>query len=174
MIKKVAASLEEGKLVYGITKAVLMFSSILLAFAILTDIGIWVMVLMGNFTMAAYMMEALIFANLICALVSMFSIYLLIKDNKQKKEIAVWLEDAVIINHAVLKRNFQSSGNPNRIEVKFSYNGAEYSFCSEEGTRIKGYSKFYIWYCKRVNGKAKILYSPTYNKVMLLKVKYAL
>ena len=94
-----------------------------------------------------------------------FSAYHLIKQNKLKKKVDLWSKDAVELS-ASMKSQSSNVGmllSKPTIIVEFSYQGKRY-----EKEIFNGKKKFMI-VNQYINKKVKILYSPTYDEVLILK-----
>lgn len=98
-------------------------------------------------------------------------IYVKVKNDKIKKKIIMWLYDAVELKAYCKKVDENRLGiQPKavKIQVKFEYNNKTYS--RESTAKIFGGQQGYLSiYKKYVNKKIRILYSPKYDEVMILK-----
>lgn len=98
-------------------------------------------------------------------------IYYFIQDKMIKKEVSLWLQDASIVQATSeevdsFRAGFQPIGV--KIRVRFDINGIAYA--RESTTKVFGgkigYSNAFKKYTNR---KIKIMYSPKYDEVMILK-----
>lgn len=97
---------------------------------------------------------------------------LIVKNEKQRKEVILWLEDAQLIN-AVSKTIAIQEGtiisHKVKIAIDFEYNGIEHSCVSrghQIGDREIGYHSLWEKYKDK---ELLILYSPKFDEVMVLK-----
>ena len=100
--------------------------------------------------------------------------FLVVRDKKLKKEVKLYLENAVLLeartedigNMSVYRRFYDGT----KIRVSFRYNGKvitkESGNPKKAGRINNGYDKVF-W--KYINRTINILYSPQYGQVMLLK-----
>lgn len=98
----------------------------------------------------------------------------ILKNEKKRKEVFMWLEDAIEINAFSKKIGskyqlaiFEGA----KIQVEFDIDGIHYiresdSKCYKNKNFEGGY--YYIW-SKYADRQIKILYSPKYDEVMILK-----
>ena len=100
------------------------------------------------------------------------------RNEKYRKEIELWLSDAVELTAyvheiGVMQSELLSANNLYKIRVDFEYNGQRYKFESR-GKQLGGTKASYgfhnVWK-DYINRKANILYSPNYHEVIVLKNK---
>lgn len=118
-----------------------------------------------------------IFAILGCLFISVFPTsilgLLIYKNEKNKKEIELWLNDAVELTAYVRQLGVIQSGLAGlyKIQVEFEYEGQHYKYESR-GKQLSA-SKFTYGYHNvwkdYVDRNIDILYSPRYKEVVLLK-----
>lgn len=100
-------------------------------------------------------------------------IYIKIKNDRIKKKINLWKEDAVELSAYVEQIDEYRIGiRPKavKIRVRFRFGGRRY--LRESTAKIVGGRKGYLdCYKKYVNRKVQILYSPKYDEVLILKSK---
>lgn len=113
-------------------------------------------------------------------LIILWIVYLLFykKQNKQSKEVKLWLQDAVEINAVTSQAEVYKSVamltpiTLYKLQVDFDYNGQHYSVQSKNEYKIKfdspptGFHKIWERY---INKNVKIMYSPKYDEVMLVR-----
>lgn len=100
------------------------------------------------------------------------------KQNKQSKEVKLWLQDAVEINAVTSQAGENKSVamltpiTLYKLQVDFDYNGRHYTYFSKNEYKIKfdspptGFHKIWERY---INKNVKIMYSPKYDEVMLVR-----
>ncbi len=166
-IDEVSASLEQGVLLYGIRKFIIWFGffwSFLLPLVTIVTISL------GYMSLDADTIFAIIAVNCFNGGLHILYVYLIVKDKVLKNKVTQWIQDAVIVDATLCRiKEYRVLKNPYRIIVRFKFNGREYAFISEQGNCVTGFNNYYVKYCFKHNGQAKVLYSPTYNQVMLLK-----
>lgn len=99
------------------------------------------------------------------------SIFCLVKDNKAKRRIAIWLEDAVELKAHSQKINERRLGiqlKATKIQVNFTLNNDCYIVESTYKV-FGGYEGCVGCFNKYANRDVNILYSAKYNEVMILK-----
>lgn len=102
---------------------------------------------------------------------------LLHRNEKIRKEVEKWIEDAIMAD-AYIKSIDKRAGviiSLIKFQVDFDIDGIHYTRTSEEEKQIlfsfkstKGYFPYMSSY---IDKKVKILYSPKYDQVMILKLK---
>ena len=99
-----------------------------------------------------------------------FFAYLVMRNEKARKEIYLWLDDAVELKAYSKKTGeYQPkafSGYVYKIKIEFKYNGKRYSYFSRN--RNDGYSDYWLYF---LDQQVDILYSPKYEEVMILRPK---
>ncbi len=98
---------------------------------------------------------------------------LLIKNEKRRKEVQLWLEDAIIVKAQSKNADclYQFGVSCPKIQVDFTIDGVQYNRQSKSiGTKTnkQGYHHFWSKYADR---EITIAYSPKYDEVMVLKDK---
>ena len=105
----------------------------------------------------------------LCVLCLITGISISVPVEQNKKKIALWLKDAVILGARSKSLGTQlvygSIITATAIEVKFYYNGKMYKRRSER----KGKLLYLFLFNKYADKGILIAYSPKYDKVMLLK-----
>ena len=163
---KIQSSLSYGKVFYGKSEYVLYIFLFLLIMAPMTTIGIIILVLLGEMQFTHEVMNSIIFLNCFWALVFGVILWRIIHNNKLKKKIELWLEDAVFINASAKRLDLMGvTYKPYQIEVSFTFKGVKYKYISRAGNWVVGYYKFFNEPAKDL----KILYSPKYEEVLILK-----
>ncbi len=98
------------------------------------------------------------------------------RNEKYRKEIELWLTDAVELTAqvheiGVIQSELLSANNLYKIRVDFEYNGQNYKIESQ-GKQLGGTKSSYgyhnVWK-DYINRKVDILYSPKYHEVIVLK-----
>lgn len=96
---------------------------------------------------------------------------------RHKRLIAKWVEDAVEVEASlseIVPVNITPSRTRNDIafQIQFTYNGKQIVLttnANDKQSSVKGMFKMYMPLRSIVSDKLKVLYSPTYNKVMFYK-----
>lgn len=148
--------------------AVMPISSIVYLFLVLLNIEI-----VDNETILV-----LICSSTVCILIILGVLFVLHKNCKLKKKIAMWLEDAVELTaQTITLDTFRTLGHPvaeTKLQVKFNYYGINKVQSSFDETKKdhwykrNGYFKILSKYSNRT---IKIMYSPKYDQVLILKNK---
>lgn len=106
--------------------------------------------------------------------VSLLSVmlFILVKNNKLVNNIKLWLQDAVELEAYSKKigevRSGMFSSLSTKIQVRFSVDGKVYK--RESSAKITGIPQGYTsWFNKYADREVKILYSPKYEEVLILK-----
>jgi hypothetical protein len=125
------------------------------------------LICLGELECDASMILGMVFVTMFSILLFTATITAYIKNKKHKKLINLWLKDAVKLQASAHRLDLK---NPylykkNQIEVTFEFNGKLYGKQSFPGNSIIGYTKDFLRYC---TGKFEILYSKTYDEVILL------
>ncbi len=98
-------------------------------------------------------------------------IFVLIKDKKIVETVKPWLDDAVEIESFSKKVGEIRLGiqpKSTKIQVKFTWQGTHY--IRESTVKLFGGQEGYAgWFNKYADRKVRILYSPKYDEVILLK-----
>ncbi len=102
----------------------------------------------------------------IFGLLELFYLWVVLKNRLIKKKIREWKKDAVELT-AYSKEIFRINVIPPQIAIKvyFNFDGMKYAIPNGKGKRTQ--TAYYL--LKYSNRKIKILFSPTYNEVMILK-----
>ena len=99
------------------------------------------------------------------------AIYIKVKNDRLKKKILLWLEDAIETIAYSKKIGENRVGLPpkaTKIRVRFAINGVTYK--RESTAKIVGGQRGYLGtYNKYANREIRILYSPKYDEVLILK-----
>ncbi len=85
---------------------------------------------------------------------------------RQRKEIRLWLKDAVVVEGTAVATNFPQVGCLYQICVRFLYDGQQKQFISRPRGMFEKVPKVFKAY---MGHEIQMLYSPTYNEVMLLE-----
>lgn len=106
---------------------------------------------------------------LLCSLCRNFFLYFILKNKFIKKKVGLWLNDAVELKAYSRETMRIPAGlfslRQISIEVVFKYGG---EFIIQKNGKQK-WLQFAPYLVKYANKKINILYSPTYNEVMILK-----
>lgn len=91
-----------------------------------------------------------------------------------KKEIALWIEDAYLLD-GYCKRtagSIEKLDGAINISITFEYNGVKMTKMSGSNSHNYNYVKdgYAKWFRKYENKRLKILYSPKYDEVMIIQV----
>ena len=97
-------------------------------------------------------------------------VYLAMRNERARKEIYLWLDDAVELKAYLRKTGeYQPetfSEYVYKIKIEFKYNGKRYSYFSR--CNGDGYSHYWLYF---LDQQVDILYSPKYEEVMILRPK---
>lgn len=85
---------------------------------------------------------------------------------RQRKEIRSWLKDAIVVEGTAVATNFPQVGCLYQICVRFLYDGQQKQFISRPRGMFEKVPKVFKAY---MGHEIQMLYSPTYNEVMLLE-----
>lgn len=99
-------------------------------------------------------------------------VYIIVKNNILKKKILLWLDDAVEIKAYSKKTDeyWLGLGIATKIQVKFVV--ADKTYIKESTAKTFGGRKGYLGcYSKYADREIRILYSPKYDEVLILKDK---
>ena len=118
------------------------------------------------------MISAIVGCNIFMLFLFSISLYIKLKNDRLKREIKIWLEDAIqlVANVKQLDCCMSMPIFPKavKIQVEFKFNGKKCFKVSS--TKIcglpQGYSSIFNKY---INRKINILYSPKYDEVLILK-----
>ena len=142
----------------------------------------WVLLIL---TIISYILLMIAFISdwandgMICALICTIllglmigvSLYFIIRNNNLKKDLKLWMHDAVILkalsNTLVEFRALCHPFAEVSIRVKFSYQGKSYIYCSGNNEKPKRYKSFEFY----ADRELLVLYSPTYEQVMMFRTK---
>ena len=114
---------------------------------------------------------AMVIGNLLSIALMALSIFAIVRDKKVKSEVQLWLKDAVkitaIANYAgEIRFGFQAKAT--KIQVDFVLDGKHYY--RESTVKILGGEAGYnSAFNKYVNKYVRIMYSPKYDEVMIIK-----
>lgn len=163
---KIKSSLSYGKIFYGKSEYLLYIFLFILIMDPIITIGIIILVLLGEMQFTHEVMESIIFLNCFWVLIFGVILWRIIHNNKLKKKIELWLEDAVFIKASAKRLDLMNiTYKPYQIEVSFIYKDVRHKYISKAGNAIIGYYKFFSEPTKELN----ILYSPKYEEVLILK-----
>lgn len=171
-LSRIDASLTQGKLFTG---AWIAFIYVWLAACLALPL-ITILMLIMTFTVGlewnGLMIFALVFGNIFLGLIAIVPILVIVRNNKLKRKINLWLLDAVQVKaRSQTVDSFRIGFWPKRvrIRVEFKLNGKKYSFLSADkmlGDSSDGYNRIWARYCDR---EIDILFSPEYGEVLILK-----
>ena len=114
--------------------------------------------------------EVILIPSIMGGIFILISAIWLIKNNLLKRKMRIWMEDAVeLYAYSEEISRFWMPMHPTatKIRVKFQWEGRNYVRTSGNGKR-KAYQKVFTKYANRY---IRILYSPKYDQIMILKDK---
>lgn len=117
------------------------------------------------------MLTTIVLLNLFSLLILILPVYIIIKDRWIKKQVKLWMQDAVKLDahsKAIDEHRTLFGMKGSRIQVTFEMNGTNYVLNST----VKMFGGQYACltsFTKYANRKINILYSPKYDEVMILK-----
>lgn len=167
MFKDIDISLSLGQLIYGKKWVpVICFLLIAVLFPILT-------LVMCCFSISwdFGMIVTLVLLNLFSLTILSLPLYIIIKDKWTKKQVTIWMQDAVKLEAYSKKIDecklmFLPKGI--RIQVAFEMNSTKYVRNSTVKT-LGGGKAYLASFTKYADRKINVLYSPKYDEVMILK-----
>ena len=122
----------------------------------------------------AQFVTLIVFLALIASLMPFLLLILIVKNEKKRKQVRLWLEDAVEVQaqSKEIGRICRLGAFPCvKLQIDFDIDGVHYRRFSESVSQkgeAGGY--YYIWR-KYGDRRINILYSPKYDEVMVLKQK---
>ena len=114
--------------------------------------------------------EVILIPSIMGGIFILISAIWLIKNNLLKRKMRIWMEDAVELyaySEELSKIGMLLQVSETKIRVKFQWEGRNYVRISGNGKR-KAYQKVFTKYANRY---IRILYSPKYDQIMILKDK---
>ena len=167
MFENIDISLSLGQLIYGkkwIPVIFLLFIGLL--FPILT-------LVMFCFPIEwdSIMIVSIVLMNLLCFAILGLPLYIIIKDKRNKKQVKIWMQDAVKLEAYCKKLDeykLMFLLNGIRIQVSFEINGIKY-VRNSTGKTFAGGKAYLATFIKYADREINILYSPKYDEVMILK-----
>ncbi len=165
--KKIYASLEFGRLVFG-PKLLLLYIALAVCLLIpLATIGIIITYFCGDMDLTKNIIILLIFINLIMILCIVLNAITINRKKKINRFIIEVLKDGIKISARAEQLDVNNKNyKPYRILVTFEYNGQIKQKLSNSGNIALGYNKYFLTYCGH---PFNILYSPKYDHVLILK-----
>lgn len=176
VLKSIDASLQYGQYFSG--KWMVLFIS-LIAYCVVLILAFFIWLILVKCGIEQYDNDAHV--SMICCLcisilVIIGMLYVMYKNNRLKKKILLWLNDAVKL-HATTRvlESFRTFGHPiaeTKLLIEFYYNDKKIICESGDNTKKDHWYKrngFFKILSKYGNKNIKILYSPTYNQVLILK-----
>ncbi|MBQ8308713.1 MAG: hypothetical protein IJX96_02660 [Clostridia bacterium] len=163
---KIEASLSFGKIFSDKVNFLLyVFLGISLIVPVITVCIIFTIAL-GEMQTSPNIISSLIFANIFAFFLFGVVLWRIIYNNKLKKRIRLWLNDAIPIKTSARRLDLTDKKyKPYQIEVKFIFQEKKQKYISRAGSSVTGYFKFFSEPAKELN----ILYSPKYNEILILK-----
>ena len=184
MIKltRIQASLKYGKYFTG---KFLIFMYYTFVLTIIATIFTIILMILAPFNAEIYdFLIPIIILFFVGLLLILYMLFNILKHKKLTKHIKEWLKDAIELEaYCKYIDNFKVMGQPTqvKIQVEFKYNGKKitklsgdelYHECKNSMYPINKYSTRtgYDWFFKKfADREIKILYSPKYDQVLILK-----
>lgn len=165
--KRIISSLQYGKVLSRGEFILLWITFGLLFLCPLVSAGIIVTILCGGMNWDRDIKIVLILINIMfCIFITIIS-FLIYYYKKLHKNVVKWLDDAIETSAVVRRMDMVSlKYKPYQVEFSFEINGQKYNRLSAPGGFLMGLNKGLIKYH---NKSVKILYSPKYDQVMILK-----
>lgn len=133
----------------------------------LTTICIAITISCGVMSWEKEIIIALILVNVMFCIFIIITVYMLKYYRKLYKNIEEWIKDSVVTTATVKRMDLVSSSyKPYQVEFNFEIDGQNFKRLSSSGGVIVGLNKQLVKYH---NKTVKILYSPKYDQVILLK-----
>lgn len=180
-LPQIIATLKHGRISWGNRKVeiltYILFTMLMIAGEAITITFECLDFINGSCEIVELVLWIILFSIVFFALPVFFLVYLL-KNGKAWKEVRTWLEDAVESGAYSYLYSASSSAtavafvrvNIYRIKINFKIEGKHYSYLSRDyqwGSLLPdGYNAFWKKYADK---EVKILYSPKYEEVMILK-----
>lgn len=176
VLKSIDASLQYGQYFSG--KWMVLFIS-LIAYCVVLILAFFIWLILVNCGIEQYDNDAHVSMTCclcVAVLVIIGMLYVMYKNNRLKKKILLWLNDAVKL-HATTRvlESFRTFGHPiaeTKLLVEFYYINKRIICESGDNTKKDHWYKrngFFKVLSKYGNKEIKILYSPTYEQVLILK-----
>ena len=175
-LNRIDASLKYGQFFTG---KWLMFFYLLIAFCSVIPISTLVFLFLVLYGIEAFDADTIIVfvgSNLISFLIIFGAIYVLYKNNKLKKKIILWLNDAVYLKaQTTTLDRFRTFGHPvaeTKLQVEFYiYNYRKICTSEDKSKKDHWYRRngFFKILSKYADKTISIMYSPKYDQVMILK-----
>ena len=166
-LTKIDASLEYGRFFTG---GLLKFANFALGFTLffLLLINVILLIFLSGSELDGDVMFGLISMNILLIPFFAVMLYIVRKNKKLKKNILIWIEDAVeLIAYSENIGNIMHIPPQTKIRVTFYFDGKPYSKVSKGGDWLTyGHHKIFTRYANR---EINILYSPKYDQVLILK-----
>ena len=172
-LSDIAATLTDGRFYTGKWLNFLYFSCGVGFLMPIITCGMLLCAGLGVMDWTIYMTLVAAFGNILFFALISICFFLIIKNNKLKRRIYLYLEDAVQLS-AYSKSIDALYGrlrfyNGVKIKISFIFQGKNYIKISGNPNKDNfenGYDRVFIKYCDK---KIDILYSPRYDEVMILK-----
>ena len=112
-------------------------------------------------------------ANIIFLFLLGVLFYVKIKNNKVKRKIELWMEDCVeLIAYAEKIGEYRIGIQSEAVKIRVRFNFGNKQYLRESTANVVGGRKGYLdCYKKYINRKLRILYSPKFDEVLILKNK---
>jgi len=174
-ISNIDASLKYGRFFTGKWLAFL-YSALIIAFFIPLITIIMIFLTFFGLVWDNDMIFALAFCNVFSLSLAAICLWTIICNNKLRKRIVMWLEDAIEIkafSKTLATRSFLLQSKLVKMKVRFKLADVDYVRDSAgkmlgAGKKLEGYHKIFVKYADR---KINILYSSKYDQVLILKDK---
>lgn len=167
-IKDVEASLQFGRL-YGMSSKLVCYGSLVLVFVIL-GFTIFLAALPSELLeWDQDMIIGMIALNILAIIAFSVTLWIEKVNIKHRKQVLLWLEDAIEMRAYSMKLDWEPAGffKVIKIQVQFNYDGENLTRNSIGADKNNvGYNHQFNKYA---NKEIRILYSPKYDQVMILK-----
>ena len=160
-------SLSLGQLIWKKQfKAILLFIILLCIFPIIS-----IIMLFFPIEWNSQIILVLVIINLLCLAMMFLPIYLLIRDYNNKKQIKLWLNDIIEIKaYSRALGEYKSLFLPKGIVIQVEFKIDEKKYIKNSTIKVFGGGTAYLaTFKKYADREIKILYSPKYDQVLILK-----
>lgn len=127
-------------------------------------LGAAITVWAGEMEWDADIIFTLVIANIFGLIAFGTIIYMFIRNNRLKKNIAEWITDAVAVDASIRRLELTLAGAaPVQLEISFEHDGKIFCIISTDNMLTSANNKQFL---KFADSNSKLLYSPKYNRVL--------
>jgi len=167
-MSKIAASLSHGNFIAGKKMALLCFALII---SLLSPLITIIMLIIPGVEWDRQIIITLSICNIM--FISFFTVlvFIMVKNNKLKKKIIIWLEDAIEVRAYSRKTGENRLGiQPKATKIQVSFKVADTNIIRDSTGKVFGGCEGYLGtYTKYADRKINILYSQKHDQILILK-----